>query len=293
MKIMITGSGGFVGGYLMRSFHDDGHEILATYRNHKPGMPYDQDRLTLIRTDLSQKIPCEEATDIIIHCAGRTSLKKGSTAREYVDSNVTATMNVSDYGNDSGAGLVVYLSSLSVYGDINEEQLSEDSPIVNPGLYGMTKYLGERILKDPVNNFSSLSIRLPGVVGKGYFLSWMGTLVQKMVAGEPVAIYNPDALFNNIVDLFELKRFISHMIQSRYKGYETVNLAASRPLTINHLIELLLSLTGSISKVETRAGNRSFWITTDCLENRFNYIPATTKTVIARYINENKGCLSL
>jgi len=153
--------------------------------------------------------------------------------------------------------------------------------------------MGELIMKQYANHFPSVCIRLPGVVGKGYFTPWLGMAVVKASRNEPIVIYNPNSLFNNVVDLLELYRFISWIMSTPFSGFDVVNLAASEPMRVREVIDLIISLTGSKSQVlEQATGKQSFSIKTEKIRRVFGFEPATTKDIIHRYVTENLPALN-
>lgn len=288
MKILITGAGGFIGSHLMQAFCDDGHEIDAIYRNTKPVLQQRANGVNLLKCDLSRPMEMKGDVDVIIHCAGLTSLAEEATARDFISSNVNGTINVSDYADAVNAKLIIYLSTISVYGIISTKTIDETTPIICPDMYGVSKYVAEQVLMETRNRYSTVCIRLPGVVGKGSFSTWLGSTLYKMLKNKPVTIYNPSAPFNNIVDLHELKRFISHIIESGFNGHQMINMAASKPISMMGLVDLLKTRSGSSSKINTlECDKQSFSISTDKVRINFGYLAGTTEHIVTRYVDEN------
>jgi len=127
------------------------------------------------------------------------------------------------------------------------------------------------------------------VVGRGDFQPWIGTALHAAMRHEPIWIYNPDASFNNIVDLQEITRFIAYLIEHGVGGCELVHLAASEPMRIWDVVALIRSLTGSRSEVLVmdRAVKHSFAISIARLRDRFGFFPSTTREILQRYVMEN------
>ena len=49
------------------------------------------------------------------------------------------TRSVAEFAHCNGVGKVVYLSSLSVCGTVLDPVLDEETPVLNPDVYGLTK----------------------------------------------------------------------------------------------------------------------------------------------------------
>jgi len=290
MRILVTGSGGFIGRELLDFFLNDGVSVIATYRNTKPEVPdISSKKIELVRLDLSvDNLEKIGAVDVIVHAAAHTHLIPDSTAYDYNRSNVVATLNLADYAKTLPPKLFIYLSSFSVYGDITTGELDEDTLFNKPQMYGVSKFMCEHILREHSGYFPSVCIRLPGVVGKGSFVPWLGKILRKAGRNEPIQIYNSDSLFNNVVDVTELHRFISLVIKNGFDSFEYVNLAASEPIMIREVIDIIISLTESRSEIikqETR--RQSFYVKTDKVRRIFGFEPEITKIIISRYVKES------
>lgn len=294
MRILITGARGFVGRFLSESFLAKGDYVVATYRNTKPVISdASSTQIKLVRVDLSESLRDLESVDVVIHAAAvHPNSRPAPTIDDYIRSNVVATHNLADYAKAIRPRIFIYLSTLSAYGEVMVSELDEDTPINKPEMYGLSKYMGELILREYVNHFPSICIRLPGVIGAGYFTPWLGRVLRKASRNEPIAIYNPDSMFNNVVDLLELHRFISWIIDREFTGFDVFNLAAAEPITIREVIDLIVSLNGSKSQIlEQDTSKQSFSIKIDKIRRVFGFDPATTKSIIHRYVTENMPIL--
>jgi nucleoside-diphosphate-sugar epimerase len=290
LRILITGAGGFIGQRLTAAMAAIGHHVVAIIRNSTPSLAATTtDRIQWLRAELANGLDEVPPVDAIIHAAAQTHLILDSTANDYIRSNVIGAQRLADYAERSNARAVVHLSTVSIYGDVPPGVLTEKTPLTTPSLYGATKYLAELILAESHRTFASVSVRLPGVVAPGYFTPWIGQIVRKALDGSPITIYNPTALFNNIIDIDELARFISHVLPTLKAPAETINLAASEPLPIRHAVETVLKVTGSRAPVtEGPARKGSFVIDTDRVQQLFGFEPLPTQAMITRFA---QGCL--
>jgi len=292
MKILITGASGLIGNYLLEYYLKD-NDVIAIYRNSKPRVQDVSSNIKFIRHDISQDIKGLEHVDIIIHAAAHTHLITHSTAFDYIQSNIMGTLSLANYAKVIRPRLFIFLSTLSAYGEILADEINEDTPLNKPEMYGLSKYTGELILKEYEDYFPSICIRLPGVVGAGYFTPWIGSVLIKAAKDDPITIYNSESIFNNIVDLSEIQRFISWISDREFSGSDSFNLAANEPITIRKVVDLIVSLTGSQSKIiEQDTNKKSFSIETEKVNQIFGFIPTSTTKIICRYVEQNKIDLS-
>ena len=80
--------------------------------------------------------------DILLYAA---AVSKGS-ADKYVQDNVVTAVTMMNFCKLHGIKRIIYLSSDSIYGEINTDVVTESATMLNPGIYGVTKYLAERII---------------------------------------------------------------------------------------------------------------------------------------------------
>lgn len=141
----------------------------------------------------------------IIHCA---ALMKSETDEEMFRVNVTGTVNMLHWAKRNRARSFVFLSSGSVYG-YSEKNVSTESAPINPiGIYGHTKFIGERLCEAfcALYKFPAIVLRLFFPYGSGqkrgiipYILSSIanGSTIHIKNGGEP--LINPIHI-NDVVD---------------------------------------------------------------------------------------------
>ena len=142
MKILVTGSGGFVGGSFGRHAARAGHEVLGVGRASQPevGWPSLHAQADVSSSDLAELIAAFRP-DAVLHAAGAASVG-ASLARPLDDlrASVVTWANVLDSVRRSGARpLVVFPSSAAVYGDAASLPVAESAPARPISPYGFHK----------------------------------------------------------------------------------------------------------------------------------------------------------
>jgi nucleoside-diphosphate-sugar epimerase len=296
VKILLTGSGGFIGGGLLARLVRDGHALTALYRTTPPAGCDDlpAGSVVTVRADLSRPLPDLGPHDAVIHAAAHTHLVPGSTVADYVAGNIQPALNLAAYAAKSGVSRFIFLSTLSVYGRVAEALLTEDAPIRDGEPYGVSKYLAEQALAEAAGPYGLVCLRMPGVVGRGYFTPWIGRVTRQAAAGQDIVIYNPASPFNNVLDLDEVHAGIGHLLSRPLSGAATVNLAASAPLPLAGVVRRIVSRLGSSSRlIEKPAERASFCIDTARCARLFGYVPASTSDIIDRYLSCNLDLLGV
>jgi len=180
MKILITGASGFIGSFIVEEALKRGLETWAAVRGSSSKAYLQDERINLIALNLSSREELIEQLrphqfDYVVHAAGVT---KCIDKRDFRRINTEGTKNLVQALQQLQMPLkrFVYLSSLSVYGAIREQQPYEeiretDTPQPNTE-YGRSKLEAEQWL-DTLKDFPYVILRPTGVYGpreRDYFL---------------------------------------------------------------------------------------------------------------------------
>ncbi|AEE47323.1 NAD-dependent epimerase/dehydratase family protein [Cellulomonas fimi] len=167
MRLLLTGSNGFLGTRIVADAHARGWEVVGVGRAASPGSPVD----TYVRHDLTRPVPADAVpgtVDAVVHCAALAS--PWAPPQEFVAANVDATRHVARWAADHGAPPLVLVSSSSVlYRDEDQLGLTEDSPVPPDheqiNVYSRTKRISERVVAQYPGAWSVLRPRAVFGVG--------------------------------------------------------------------------------------------------------------------------------
>ena len=291
MKILLTGASSFIGGHMATHLASAGHQVTGTYRT--AGQRTDSldgcAGLNLVKADLSRagevdRLPGD--IDAVVHVAASSSTDPGD-AEELIGANVTGTQNIVRHALDAGAQRFVYMSSLSVHGEIGGSVVDEHTPVVSPDLYGATKHLGERILAQVADRLPGVAVRLPGVLGAGAHRAWLPGVVSRARSGRAVTVYNPNNPFNNAVHVLDLGAFVDQVLQMRWSGFHAFPVGAGDSMEILELVQYLLGEIGCDVPVDvTESAQSGFIISSSYGSREFGYAPRSMRGVLARYAED-------
>ena len=146
MKILVTGSAGHLGEALVRVLRDEGHDVcgldvLASATTTVVGSVADRDCVR----------ECVRGADAVLHAATLHKPHVGShTRQDFVDTNVTGTLNLLEEALAAGAGRFVFTSTTSTFGraltpppGAPAAWITEDVTPVPRNIYGATKTAAE------------------------------------------------------------------------------------------------------------------------------------------------------
>ena len=162
MKILITGSAGFIGYHLSKSLLDDGHEIFGIDNlNNYYDISLKKARLEILKkyknftfnkVDIANR---EELTKLfksinpitVVNLAAQAGVRYSiENPYAYMDSNLVGFLNVIELCRNNNVKRFVYASSSSVYGGNIKIPFSIEDRVNKPiALYGATKRANELI----------------------------------------------------------------------------------------------------------------------------------------------------
>ncbi|NQU58864.1 MAG: NAD(P)-dependent oxidoreductase [Rhodospirillales bacterium] len=291
MHVLVTGTGGFVGSNVSQGLLRDGFRVSGVYRsNPTPSwMTSRDDGVEFIQADLADNLEAlPDNVDAVIHAAARLD-GVGVTIEHLVRDNIKATQNMISYARAAGARAFVYLSSTSVYGNISTDVLEHSSPIVSPGVYGLTKYLGEKIIEEMSADVPSLVFRLPGVIGRGAHRNFVATMLERIQSGQTVEIFNPQTRFNNVVHVSDLVELLSKVLRHGWSGFDVMPLGAGSELPIGEIPEVLMQAIGKEVPIEAvlEAQKPAYVIDNDYAQTRYGYSPVSLTSMLKDFAIEN------
>ncbi len=160
-KILVAGGMGYIGSHTVVELVAAGYEpiIVDNLSNSSVSMLDPLEKLCGVRPkfyeadirdrEAMDRIFAEQQIDAVIHFAGLKAVSESvSKPIEYYDNNISGTLVLCDAMRAAGCKKLVFSSSATVYGPINEPPYTEDMPTSATNPYGWTKVMLERVLED-------------------------------------------------------------------------------------------------------------------------------------------------
>ena len=146
MRILLTGSNGFIGRQTTRDALDRGWEVIGLGRAPQAASPVTR----YVRHDLAEPLELDIGVDAVIHAAGLATPWAAPGA--YQRSNVQGTRHILAWAGSHGRPALYYVSSSSVfYRETDQIGITENSPIpadsAQINTYSRTKLAGERLTR--------------------------------------------------------------------------------------------------------------------------------------------------
>ena len=250
MKILVTGSEGFIGRHLARRLRAGGHEILGLSR--RPADEAEASALSHLSLDVTDREALRRglagtALDAVVHLAGMTTHAE-LTEQRYLAlrANTTGIMNVLDAFLEAGARRFLYASSGKVYGRIRSLPIDESHPVEPRNVLGKMKAVAERVIDAyvgaPAHQF--VSARIFNVYGPGqrdYFL--LPTILNQLGAGvDELFLGNTEdrrdfVFIDDVVAALE-----TCLTASLDDGFHALNVGSGRPTSPAEIVAVLARL---------------------------------------------------
>lgn len=217
MKILITGSSGFIGTCLSSHFYNLGHCVLALDKVCSPNRPYSTVCVDMLHYDELHSVLIDFLPDVIINLAARTDLNSSSIS-DYTDNTLTLQnlcRAVKHVYSSHTPLRIVHFSSMLVhsYGD-------QSYSIPTPGTaYGLSKLISEHILLSsfPLSCNIHLSICRPTSIWGPGFKEPYRNFFDSVLSGSFFDITNFSVLrsFGFIYNLaYQVERLLSSQFSS-------------------------------------------------------------------------------
>lgn len=276
MKILVTGSAGFIGFHLSRRLLADGHDVigydnLSAYydvnlKRSRLDILIGQKGFTFVKGDLENKellnsVFEENDPQYVVHLAAQAGVRYSlENPRAYIDSNIVGFLNILEACRKYNVKHLVFASSSSVYGGNTKLPFTTSDSVDHPiSLYAATKKSNElmahaysHLFNIPVTGLRFFTVYGPfGRPDMALFL-----FTKAIFAGEPIKVFNKGNMvrdFTYIDDIIEgVVRVMNHIPKADFNAevnndagsstvapYKVYNIGNNNPVELEHYIQTL------------------------------------------------------
>ncbi|EFL37837.1 UDP-glucose 4-epimerase GalE [Streptomyces griseoflavus] len=269
MTWLITGGAGYIGAHVARAMTGAGERVVAL-DDLSAGVPARlPEGVPLVRGssldgELVRRVCAEHGVTGVVHLAARKQAAE-SVARPtwYYRENVGGLATLLDAVADAGIERFVFSSSAAVYGDLDVDVITEDSPCAPANPYGETKLAGEWLVRAAgrahgiatvcLRYFNVAGAAVPELADTGVF-NIVPMVFDRLTRDEAPRIFGddyptPDGTcvrdYIHVADLAE-----AHLAAARglsrgdVTGDLTVNIGRGQGVSVRELITVIGEVTG-------------------------------------------------
>lgn len=281
MKILVTGTAGFIGFHLTKYLLNRGDEVVGldnlndyydvSLKQARLRQLEERDNFRFVKLDLAERQGVadlfeREKFDKVVNLAAQAGVRYSLiNPYAYIDSNIQGFINILEGCRHNGVQHLVYASSSSVYGANTSMPFSVHDNVDHPvSLYAASKKSNELMAHTyshlyglPTTGLRFFTVYGPwGRPDMALFL-----FTKAILAGEPIKVFNYGRMkrdFTYIGDIIEgVVRTLDHTAtpNSKWNGdqpdpgtsaapYRLYNIGNNNPVELMHLIEVLETALG-------------------------------------------------
>jgi UDP-glucose 4-epimerase len=245
VRVLITGSAGFVGGHLMEALRTAQHQVVGVDVRAPAGDP------ASIRADLrSVSARAVGPFDVCVHLASDVGGFLHNCQRMgQVENEVSLLAAVAKLCTQVGCRRVVYMSSIAVF-EVSDEFVAgplqafeQRTPYARAKAHAERALAGlfeEFVVVRPTNVFGPGQRRIGLRVGESHVIP---DLLHKIRSGPQLEVLGDGTQRRNFIHVSDVVRFLLAVLQDPERGW--FNLRSEIQLSIGMLAEELLKITGS------------------------------------------------
>lgn len=316
MKILITGTAGFIGSHLSKKLISQGHEVVGIDNiNDYYDVTIKEDRLKSIGTEnfTFYKINLEddasmdeifknEKPNVVVNLAAQAGVRYSlENPRAYIDSNIVGFTNILECSRHHKVEHLIYASSSSVYGANTSKPFSTSDNIDHPlSLYAATKKSNELMAHtySHLYNLPTTGLRFFTVYGPwGRPDMALFKFTKAIVNDEAIDVYNHGKMMRDFTYVDDIVEAISRLVQkpaqpnpewtgdnpdpsSSYAPYKIYNIGNNSPVRLMEFVEAIENKLGKVAKknyMELQPGDvPETYANVDDLFNNIDFKPETT-----------------
>lgn len=241
-KVLLTGGSGLLGQYLnlaiSRKFN------LHTIFRNNPGncKDFEHSVVDIVNENELNQLFENVKPNIVIHSAAITNPvpNANQSAKEYFDTNVTATKNIAQQCSQYKSKMI-YISTDLVYAGYRGSFLKEDAKLIPATLYAETKLVGETKVKELTDNYLILRTALLYGFGLNHSRCHFQTIYDDLKNGKPTKLFTDQ--YRTPISLIDASSIIAQLAELDLKN-ETINLGGTERVSRYELGEILCLVAG-------------------------------------------------
>ena len=275
MKILITGTAGFIGFHCAKYFAEKKHDVVgidSINKYYEPSLKldrlkdsgFDTDKIKdgvsiksnqfsnykFLKIDLEnqsglEEMFKEEKFDLIIHLAAQAGVRYSlENPKSYIKSNVDGFLNILECCRQFGVNKLVYASSSSVYGLSQKSVLAIEDRVDSPiSLYAATKKSNELMAYSYSHLFSiqTIGVRFFTVYGP-----WgrpdMAPFIfaDSITKGKPINVFNNGNMKRDFTYIDDIVKGVFSIANTSLEGnYHLFNMGNGNPIQLLDFVNTL------------------------------------------------------
>jgi len=251
-RSVVTGGAGFIGSNLVDHLVRIDHKVIVLdnfVSGKKANLAHHKKKdVKIIRVDISKSKNLDKyfkKVDYVFHLAGLAEIIPSiKNPKKYFNTNVLGTLKVVEAAKRAGVKKLIYAASSSCYGSPKNLPTSEKEKIDIKHPYGLTKFLGEKLVLKYATNFNmpNISFRFFNVYGprlnmSGQYSAVFGNFLRQKRSNKPLTIVGDGKQTRDFIHVDDLTNAFIKVAKSRLVN-KIYNLGSGKEISINKIANL-------------------------------------------------------
>lgn len=273
MKILITGSAGFIGFHLCKKLLEKNQVIGIDNLNSYYDVKLKKLRNSILKKELNyffykknienleslKEIFKKHKPDIVINLAAQAGVRYSLiNPTSYIDTNIKGFYNILECSRKYKIKHLIYASSSSVYKE-SKTSLKEQSPTDPNSLYGVTKKTNELLgsyyskqFKMKITGLRFFSVYGPfGRPDMAYF-----DFSKKILEKKTIHLFNKGQNLRDMTSVFDIVEIIKRLISKKtLTNHEILNIGNQEPVKTSEMLNILFKLLKKKTKIKKEKKN--------------------------------------
>ena len=246
-RIAVVGAGGYVGGRLVAHLRGRGTPTVAIARHSPPWLGDPLASVDLLADPPGALDAAVDGCDVLVHVAGHDEVRFAAEPEASLHETISMTQRVADAATRLGAGRVVYLSTVHVYGaQLRPGAVITEGVVPEPrAAYALARLTSEHLLAGALAGGPGLVVlRLTNSVGAPVHPAvdrWtllVNDLVLQLLRTGEVGLRTPGLQWRDFVDLGDVCQAIAAAAGTGVPP-GTYNLGSGQAATVREVADLV------------------------------------------------------
>lgn len=257
-KILVTGGAGFLGSHLCEKLLEDGCRVrvLDSFTSGKEGnLENIRGQVELVRGSIDDQTLVNDAcrgVSAVIHAAFPMALRERVLDGKLVSEVLTGLFNILKGAVNNNA-LVVYISSIAVYGNQRYTPIDEKHPLEPVLLHGALKLAGEEFCRVlfKSHGLKVIILRVADIYGpRNTRVSVPIRFLQQALKNEPITVFGDGTQSRTYTYVGDFTAAVSGLLSVPAAEGKIINFSSDRGISMYELARLAKEVTGSKSEIK-------------------------------------------
>lgn len=264
MKILLTGSGGFIGSHLCEFLVEKGHEVTAFIRYNSKNLwgwlensPYknDMEIVTGDVRDYDMVSKSLKGKDSVYHLAALIGIPYSYISPlAYIRTNIEGTYNILEAAKLNNLKEVIITSTSETYGTAQYVPIDEKHPLVGQSPYSATKIAADELALSYYRSFETpvKIVRPFNTYGpRQSARAIIPTVISQILAGKKTIKLGNLTPTRDLTFVKDTAKGFAAIASSKSSIGKATNIGMKEEISIADLVSLIAKIIGSEIQIET------------------------------------------